>query len=149
MRPAIFTLCLLALTLNPQTPLLARTRNYPMRVQVVRTHWHRWRGWYNGFGRANLMSQQSGQPPEQGMDFNYGCGAPVRFSFGPDTYPARYGKNPLEVIVALPQPGSDKMHECTLKVTMQDYIYVRTGHGLAAAPLGGGPPVPVQRGENH
>lgn len=146
MKPAILTLCFLALTLNPRTPVLARGRNYPMQVQVVRTRWRRWRGWYNGFGRANLISQQPGQPPQQGIDFNFGCGEPVRISFGPDTYPARYGKNPLEIVVQLPQPGSNKTKDCTLKVEMKDYVYVRTGHGLAAAPLGGGPPVPLQHG---
>lgn len=146
MKRATYILGTFALALGLQSPALAKTRSYPMRVQVVRSHWHRWRGWVNGFGRANLMSQDPNHPPEQGMDFSYGCSEPVRFSFGPDTYPARFGKNPLEVIVALPQPGSDKMHECTLKVTMQNYVYVRTGHGLAAAPLGGGAQMPVPEG---
>ncbi len=78
------------------------------------------------------------------MDFTFSCSEPVRISFGPDTYLARYGKNPLEVIVGMPQPGTTKLHECTLAVEMRDYIYVRTGHGLAAKPLGGGPPRPLQ-----
>jgi hypothetical protein len=102
-----------------------------------------------GFGRANVISQQPGQPPEQGMNFNYECSSPVRNSFGPDTYPARYGKNRFEVVVLLPEPGSDKTKECTLKADFKDYVYIRTGHGLAAAPLGGGPQTNVQDDEDQ
>lgn len=117
-----------------------------MQVQVVRTRWHGRRGWYWGFGRANPISGQAGQPPEQGMNFNFSCSGPVRISFGPDTYPARFGKNPLVVVVRLPEPGSEKLRDCMLRVVMKDYVYMRTGHGLAAAPLGGGPQMSVRDG---
>jgi|GEM_PF-6943241 len=144
--PAVGSLLLIC---SPVSPVLAKSKDYPMRVQVVRTHWNSRRGWFSGFGRANLISQQPGNPPAQGMNFNFGCSGPVRVSFGPDTYPARYGKNQLEVIVQLPQLGSDKTKDCTLKIAMQNYVYVRTGHGLAAAPLGGGKPAPVAEDEQQ
>lgn len=143
MKRALVLSILLGLTLGG-TQLEARSRDYPMQVQVMRSRWHGSRGGYRvGFGRANLISQQPGQPQRQGMDFTFDCSEPVRISFGPDTYPARYGKNPLEVIVGMPEPGSTKVHECTLKVILHDYTYERTGHGLLAAPLSGGPPVPI------
>jgi len=113
-----------------------------MRVQALHVHWHGRRGWRQGFGRANLFSHEPGAPPEQGMDFEFSCSQPVRDSIGPDTYPARYGKNQLEIVVALPDFGSDKANECTMKVEMKNYIYVPTGHGLYIAPLGGGPQTP-------
>jgi hypothetical protein len=146
MKRAIYTLLFFVLMLSPVTPVLAKSKDYPMRVQVVRTHWHARRGWFGGFGRANLISQQPGQPPEQGMNFNFGCSGPVRISFGPDTYPARYGKNQYEVVVQLPELGSDKMKDCTLRIQMENYVYVRTGHGLFAAPLAGGPQTQVNEG---
>lgn len=129
--------------------LQARSKDNPLRVQVVRSRWHGSHGYREGFGRANLFSQQPGDPPEQGFDFEFSCPEPVRTSFGPDTYTARYGKHPLDVIVQLPNMGTDKTMDCTLRIEKRDYIYVRTGHGLAGAPLNGGPQVPIQEEENQ
>ncbi|MGO8719540.1 MAG: hypothetical protein ACLQMO_10015 [Acidobacteriaceae bacterium] len=79
------------------------------------------------------------------MDFEFACSAPVRHTFGPDTYPARYGKNPLEVVVVLPEMGTDKGKECTLKIEMKDFVYQGgPGGALYAVPLTGGPPTQIQ-----
>jgi hypothetical protein len=117
-----------------------------MRIQVVRSHWHGSHGWRYGFGRANLLQQQPGQPPKQGLDFTFNCTIPVRVSMGDDSYPARFNsKNQLEIIVALPVMGSDKMQECTLKAEMHDYTYRRgPGHALYTVPLSGGPETPIE-----
>jgi hypothetical protein len=144
-RFLILLSCLMVTFAAQHSPVLAASRNYPMQVQVFHVHWHGRRGWSQGFGRADLFSKEPGVPPEQGMDFEFSCGQPVRDSMGPDMYPARYGKNRLEIVVGLPEMGSDKVHECTLKVEMKDYVYVRNGHGgLYEAPLNGGPQSPVQ-----
>jgi hypothetical protein len=134
-----------AFVLAPVSPMFAKTHDYPMRVQVINTHWHSRRGYYYGFGHANLITQQPGQPPKQGMDFDFACGNPVRHTFQPDTYPARYGKNPYEVVVVLPVLGTDKGSECTLKIEMKDYVYQGgRGGALWSLPLGGGQPTQVQ-----
>lgn len=126
-------------------PTFAKTHDYPMRVQVINSHWHSRRGYYYGFGHANLIAQQPGRPAKQGMDFDFACGNPVRHTFLPDTYPARYGKNQYEVVVVLPVLGRDKGSECTLKIEMKDFVYQGgPGHRLFSIPLTGGEQTPVQ-----
>jgi hypothetical protein len=131
------------------SPISAKTHDYSLRVQVIRTRWHGRHGWFSGFGHANLISQQAGHPPKQGMDFEFGCTNPVRHTFAPDTYPARYGKNQYEVVVLLPELGTDKGKECSLKIEMMDFIYRGGPNGaLYSVPLNGGPPTPVQEGND-
>jgi hypothetical protein len=143
------TIAAIALPFTTQTPVQAAEHDYPMQVKVLRTHWHSQRGYFSGFGRGNLISQQAGKPPEQAMDWTFGCGAPVRITMGPDTYPARYGSNELQVIVNLPEMGTTKTKECTLKVEMHDFVYrIRPGNRLVTVPLSGGPDTPVQEDPN-
>lgn len=129
------------------SPISAKTHDYPMRLQVIHSRWHGRHGWIEGYGHGNLITGQPGAPPKQGMDFEYSCSTPVRHTFAPDTYPARYGKNNLEVVVLLPELGTDKGKECTLKIEMKDFIYRGGPNGeLYSVPLNGGPPNPVQEG---
>lgn len=140
--PATVTIAFLSLLQS----VSAKEHDYPMKVQVVRSHWHGNHGWRYGFGRANLERQEPGQPRKQAMDFNFSCTIPVRVSMGDDSYPARFNdKNHLEVIVALPVMGSDKVQECTLKTEMHDYSYRRAaGHQLFTVPLSGGQEIQIQ-----
>ena len=145
MKHTLAAFSFLAFMLIPLGPIFAKTHDYPMRVQVINSHWHSRRGYYSGFGHANLIAQQPGPPPKQGMDFDFGCSNPVRHTFQPDTYPARYGKNQYEVVVLLPKLGTDKGSECTLKIEMKDYTYQGgRGGALFSIPLAGGPQTPVQ-----
>ncbi|MGC1782163.1 MAG: hypothetical protein WA708_06570 [Acidobacteriaceae bacterium] len=147
MKPTIIVAGLFTLVLASLSPALAKQHDYPMRVQVIHSRWHGRRGWYSGYGHGNLFAQQPGRPPKQGMDFEYTCSNPIRHTFAPDTYPARYGKNPLEIIMLLPVPGSDKGSECKTKIEMKDFVYQGgRGGSLWSIPLAGGPPTPVQEG---
>jgi hypothetical protein len=94
-RRSIFALSALSLVVIGASPMSAKSHDYPMRLQVIHSRWHGRRGWINGYGHGNLISQQPGQPPKQGIDFEYSCSTPVRHTFAPETYPARYGKNRL------------------------------------------------------
>jgi hypothetical protein len=143
-RP-IFAVSALLLVVISASPIFAKSHDYPMRLQVIHSRWHGRHGWANGYGHGNLITNQPGQPPKQGMDFEYSCSTPVRHTFAPDTYPARYGKNNLEVVVLLPELGSDKGKECTLKIEMKDFVY-QGGRGgtLWSLPLGGGQPTQIQ-----
>ena len=144
MKRTVVAISFLVLVFAPLRPMFARTHDYPMRVQVFRSRWHGRHGWYSGFGHGNLISQQPGQPPKQGMDFEFECGSPVRHTFAPDTYPARYGKDKYEVVVLLPVLGTDKGSECKMKIEMKDFVYRGGRGGLYSVPLAGGPPTPVQ-----
>jgi hypothetical protein len=47
----------------------------------------------------------------------------------------------------LPVPGSDKGSECKTKIEMKDFVYQGgRGGSLWSIPLAGGPPTPVQEG---
>lgn len=138
------TIAAMALLLALVCPSFAREHTYPMRVQVIRSRWHGRRGWANGYGHGNLFAQQPGKPPKQGMDFEFSCSNPIRHTFAPDFYPARYGKNQYEIVVLVPVLGTDKGSECTMKVQMKDYIYQGRGPNLFTIPLAGGPETPVQ-----
>ncbi len=141
MKRGIVAASLLLFTIVSAGPMPAKTHDYPMQVQVIRSRWHSRHGWYGGYGHANLISQQPGHPPKQGMDFDFGCNSPIRHTFAPDFYPARYGKNQYEVVVLLPELGSDKEQECTMKIQMKDYMYRGGPNGaLYSVPLSGGPP---------
>ena len=145
LRRTIFVVSALILVVISASPLFAKSHDYPMRLQVIHSRWHGRHGWANGYGHGNLITNQPGAPPKQGMDFEYSCSTPVRHTFAPDTYPARYGKNNLEVVVLLPELGSDKDKECTLKIQMKDFVY-QGGRGgtLWSVPLAGGQPTRIQ-----
>lgn len=138
---AISLLTFIALSLSPA---FAKPHDYPMQVQVINSHWHGRRGWSNGFGHANLFANEPGRPPKQGMDFNFSCSQPIRHTFMPDTYRARWGKNQYEVVVLLPVLGTDKGSECTMKIEMRNFVYQGGRGGLHTLPLDGGPPTPMQ-----
>ncbi len=144
MKRTVTAIFLLSFILVPVKLLFAKTHDYPLRVQVLRSRWHGRRGWYTGFGRGNLIAQQPGQPPKQGMDFEYECSSPIRHSFASDAYPARYGKNQYEVVVLLPVLGTDKGTECKMKIEMKDFRYQGDRGGLYTVPLAGGAQTPVQ-----
>jgi hypothetical protein len=143
-RP-IFAVSALLFVVIGSSPIFAKSHEYPMRLQVIHSRWHGRHGWANGYGHGNLLTQQPGQPPKQGVDFEYSCSTPVRHTFAPDTYPARYGKNNLELVVLLPELGSEKEKECTLKIGMKDFVY-QGGRGgtLWSRPLAGGQPTQIQ-----
>ncbi|MGC1873123.1 MAG: hypothetical protein WA700_19370 [Acidobacteriaceae bacterium] len=143
-RP-IFAVSAILIVAMFSTPIAAKSHDYPMRLQVIHSRWHGRHGWIEGFGHGNLMTGQPGAPPKQGMDFEYSCSTPVRHTFAPDTYPARYGKNNLEVVVLLPEMGSTNQKECTLKIEMKDFVY-QGGRGgtLWSVPLAGGQPTQIQ-----
>jgi hypothetical protein len=145
-RTSFAVLALVFVAVCPN-PISAKSHDYPMRLQVIHSRWHGRNGYANGYGHGNLITNQPGQPPKQGMDFEYSCSVPVRHTFAPDTYPARYGKNNLEVVVALPEMGTDKEKECTLKIEMKDFVY-QGGRGgtLWSVPLQGGQPTQIQEG---
>jgi hypothetical protein len=145
-RP-IFAVSALIFVIACASPISAKSHDYPMRLQVIHSRWHGRHGWINGYGNGNLITQQPGQPPKQGMDFEYSCSTPVRHTFDPDTYMARYGKNNLEVVVLLPEMGSEKEKECILKIEMKDFVY-QGGRGgtLWSVPLAGGQPTQVHEG---
>jgi hypothetical protein len=147
LKRTIIAVSCLAFFVVCASPISAKTHDYPMRLQVIHSRWHGRHGWINGYGHGNLITGQPGQPPKQGMDFEYSCSTPVRHTFAPDTYPARYGKNNLEVVVLLPELGSEKEKECTLKIEMKDFVY-QGGRGgtLWSVPLAGGQPTQVQEG---
>ena len=141
----IFAVSALIFAIVCSSPISAKSHDYPMRLQVIHSRWHGRHGWIEGYGHGNLITGQPGAPPKQGMDFEYSCSTPVRHTFAPDTYPARYGKNNLEVVVLLPEMGSTNEKECTLKIEMKDFVY-QGGKGgtLWSVPLAGGQPTQIQ-----
>jgi len=113
---------------------------YPVRVHIKQWSMHTTRGRRTGFvystrghGFANVVEPGKGT---QGFEFTFeDCDRPESPADG-GGFPARW-KNEHEMVIVNSEIGSDKTHECELKLTLRNVVYVtRNGH-LATRPLGG------------
>ena len=117
----------------------AAPKDYPIRVHIKKWSMHTTRGRRTGFvydtrghGFGNVI--EPGKPP-QGFEFTFeGCDRPTSPADG-SGFPARF-KNEHELIIVNSEIGSDKTHECPLKVTLRNVVYVYKDGRLATRPMG-------------
>lgn len=110
---------------QPEAPASAPDAAYPLHIRVLQAHWHRVRGGYMGFGRANLLDES-----RRGLDFTYSCDAPFLHNAQHDEfYQARWKKPDQKLEILTQQIGTAHVHRCTLQVTLKDAPY-----GSAKAP---------------
>lgn len=106
--------------------------DYPLRVHVFETRWHKHPGGdVGGEGRANLFER--GQP--RAFDYTFNCSQLFRASMGFETYPAKWRRSDAELEMLVPEmgkPGAFK--ECTLKVLMKNAAYYKHNGRLNEEP---------------
>jgi len=111
--------------------------HYPLRVRLIDLQWHNhyYRGMLDrieGFGRGNLTEGDK----TQAFDYTFDCNPrPIR-SVGDEFYPARW-KKPEQTITILESTigNENSMHDCDLKVSLHDFVYVRENGDLKTVPV--------------
>jgi hypothetical protein len=137
----VFLRLLLLLPLAAFTPLShAESKNpadYPLRIHIFRRnettfYQNRMAEETKGEGRANLF--ENGEP--KGVDFQYDCSEKLQTSSGFETFPARWKKPNLELIVLMPEFGKQGSYStCRLKVQMKDFTYYSHNGTLGTEPI--------------
>jgi len=108
----------------------AQTYVHPVRVQIL-TNAHDSIG--RGAGHGNVFDLNLG---ERGFDYVFtGC-RPFEPSVGDERYSARWKSTQRLALVSEPI-GSAESHECTLRTTLRDFVYVEKNGKLSTAPIGG------------
>jgi hypothetical protein len=109
--------------------LSAESKNpadYPFRIHVFNrseTDFYHYRvaEESKGEGRANLFANND----VHGVDFSYDCSHKLKASFGYETYPAKWKKPNLELVVLMPVFGQPNAYfTCDFKTVVKDYAYV-------------------------
>ena len=96
--------------------------NYPLRVQIMHTDWHRSSWGAAGIGKGNL--QQDGKV--QGFDYAFDCTDPFLASEGGERYLARWKTVGSKLSILTHPIGSPNKHsECDLKVTLHSFAFGR------------------------
>jgi len=94
--------------------------DYPLRVRIYNNHWNGsiYNG-YRGFGRANLIDGADAHA----MDYTFDCDDHFMANDGGEAYPAKWKKPGQEVEMLVGIIGSDKVHRCTMKVSLKDFVF--------------------------
>jgi hypothetical protein len=110
---------------------------YPLRIHIFNrqqtTFYHReMTDDVQGQGRADLFENGG----VRGMDFEFNCSEKLKTSSGWETFPAKWKKPGLELVILQPQFGKpDHYTTCNLKVEMKDFAYVGHNGALQAEPV--------------
>ncbi len=132
-------LTLLATAILAATGALAESKNpadYPLRLHIfgrneVTFYHNRFPDEAKGDGRANLY--EKGEP--HGVDFNFDCDHKLRTSFGYETYPARWKKPGVELVVLMPIFGqAGQFYTCTFHTDVKNFAYGMKGGSLFSEP---------------
>ena len=115
-------------------------KEYPVRVHIKKWNMQTTRGRRTGFvlstrghGFANVVEPGKGT---QGFEFTFEDCDRLESPADGGGYPARW-KNEHEMVIVNSVIGSDKTHECDLKLTLRNVVYVVQNGHLATRPLGG------------
>ena len=96
--------------------------DYPLRVQIVDTHWNQGSIGTSGYGHGNLKDGDSWQ----GFVFTFSCGRPFLASDNPAAlYLAKWKKPQTRLAIVVAEIGnSDNQRECELKTTtVRDVLF--------------------------
>lgn len=104
--------------------------DYPLKVHILQQTWssHNVRySEYRATGRGNIWEGDS----VHGFDFSYSCFFGLTRTARNQPYQAKWKKSQLRLEILASQIGkNEKYHECELKTTVRDGVYIATGVGL-------------------
>jgi hypothetical protein len=122
---AVIAICLPAFLFAGKDPA-----DYPLKVHILQQSWssHNVRfSEYRATGRGNIWEGDS----VHGFDFTYDCSFGLTRTARNQPYLAKWKKASLRLAVLAGQIGkNEKYHECELKTTIRDGVYIATGNGL-------------------
>jgi hypothetical protein len=121
-RLTLFLSLFLVLTTAVAAHAAPKLADYPLRVRIFQNHWNGsdWNG-YRGFGRANLIDGDQ----TNAMEYTFLCEDHFTASDPGEGYPAKWKKQGQELEMLLGIIGTDKVHKCTMKTTLKDFVFVR------------------------
>lgn len=103
--------------------------DYPLQIQVIESHWHRYRGGVDGYGRGDVKDGES----TRAFDFTYSATEPFHRTVGDTHYLAKWKKDGLKMELLVGEIGSpDKYVTFDLKTTLRDDVYVPGPDGALA-----------------
>src|SRR6266702_220273 len=118
MRVLKASLALIVLT----SPCIAAKNlaDFPLRVEILQTHWTRNAYGTTGSGRGNITDAEN----LQGFDFTFECSTPFNATQGSSRYSARWKKQDTRLSLLTVEIGNtQKQSECELKTTLFDGVY--------------------------
>jgi hypothetical protein len=100
--------------------------DYPLKIQVLETHWNRNGFGAQGWGRGNIKDGES----INGFDYTFSCSAPFNASQGNASYPGRWKTEQQRLtILTWEVGGKGKPQGCELKTSVINDIYgMKDGH---------------------
>ena len=109
--------------------MMARTKDpslYPLRVNIIETHWNYTGYGVNGYGHGDIAEGDS----LHGFDYTFLCDAPFNATQGPSVYQARWKKEGTRLVILTVEIGNEsKRRECELKTTLVNMVYsAQDGH---------------------
>ncbi len=104
--------------------------DYPLRIQIVESHWHRHSdGSVDGWGRGNVIDGES----IHAFDFTYDSMGPFQRTVGDAHYLAKWKKEQLKLEMLVGEIGSpDKFRTYDLKTSVREDVYVPSAEGAVA-----------------
>jgi hypothetical protein len=94
--------------------------DFPLRVEILQTHWTRNAYGTTGSGRGNITDAEN----LQGFDFTFECSTPFNATQGSSRYSARWKKQDTRLSLLTVEIGNtQKQSECELKTTLFDGVY--------------------------
>jgi hypothetical protein len=103
--------------------------DYPLKVQILDTHWQASGSGVVGNGKANLIDPENNQV--RGFDYSFGCSHAFNATQRNEIYPAKWKKPEARLLILTTEIGNpEKHHECELKTTLANFIYAMSGGHL-------------------
>jgi len=103
--------------------------DYPLKIQVIESHWHRHNGIVDGWGRGNIIDSET----IHAFDFTYEASEPFQRTIGDAHYLAKWKKEPLKLEMLVGEIGStDKYKTYDLKTSVREDVYIPSSEGAIA-----------------
>lgn len=111
-------------------PAVKNLADYPLKIQVVESHWNRDRGGtVNGWGRGDIIDGDA----IHAFDFTYESSTTLLRTIGNAHYAAKWKKEPVKLELLAGEIGSpDKYYTFTLKTTVREDVYIPSPNGAVA-----------------
>jgi len=108
------------------------TSGSDLQVEIVQVNWSTSEWGTSGFGKGNLLGNQS----KQGFDFAFTCSRPFLPSEGGGYYPGKWKKPNSRLVILTTEIGNAKKHDsCELKVSLEPYAYEVRNSPLTTVPI--------------
>ena len=116
----------------PDVPATRPAADFPLHVHIFVVHWNRINGYYEGYGRGDLLVASP-----QGVDYTFSCAQPFLHNAGKaEYYQGRWKKENQRLEILMQKVGSDKEQKCELKTSVKPQPYGLYGVNASPAPAG-------------